>query len=92
MRSDIDKHRDVLIELQTNQDFILDLCPKEFLIEREERKQARKAKAYNDWHKRLQMDESQDDIIFGEDEVIHDGIKLESIDETTLSKQSTQLS
>lgn len=53
MRSDIDKHRDVLNELKTNQDFILDLTPSEFLIDRKRKKNERQEKAYIDWQKRL---------------------------------------
>lgn len=32
--------------------------------------------------RRFKVDDTQDDIIFGEDEDIHEGIKLESIDES----------
>lgn len=68
------------------------MTPAEFRVLREDKIKQRDTIAFKAWKQRYQVDESQDDIIFGEDEEIHDGIKLDSIDDVNLSKQSTQLS
>ena len=41
---------------------------------------------------RFYNDETQDDLIFGEDEDIHEGIKLSDIDDTTLQRNPTTMS
>jgi hypothetical protein len=40
------------------------------------------------WKQRYLVDDTQDDIIFGEDEEIHENIKLESIEDNTAIKQT----
>lgn len=72
-----------------NQRFILELSPAEFRNEREQRVKAKKNKAFKDWMRRFKVDETQDDIIFGEDEDIHEGIKLETIDDSFFKSQQT---
>lgn len=41
---------------------------------------------------RFYKDETQDDLIFGEDEDIHEGIKLSDIDDSTLQRNPTTMS
>lgn len=36
--------------------------------------------AFAEWKQRFKKDTSQDDIIFGEDEEIHEGVKLDTLD------------
>jgi hypothetical protein len=82
VRSDIEKHKDALGDLQMNQRFILELTPADFRQEREARVTQKREKAFREWRQRYLIDESQDDIIFGEDEEIHEGIKLDFIEES----------
>lgn len=40
---------------------------------------------------RYQVDDTQDDIIFGEDEEIHEGIKLDSIEDSGMNRTTGPL-
>ncbi len=87
IRSEIEKNKDALGDLLTHQRFILELSPDDFRKKREEEIKKKKELAFKVWKQRYLVDESQDDIIFGEDEEIHDNIKLESIEDPTAVKQ-----
>ncbi len=88
IRSDIEKHKDALGDLLTHQRFILELSPEDFRIKRELEKKTKKEQAFKLWKQRYLVDDTQDDIIFGEDEEIHENIKLESIEDNTAIKQT----
>lgn len=84
VRSDIEKHKDALNDLQMNQRFILELSPLEFRQQREARVKQKKDKALKEWLAKIRgidMSEEQMHIVFSEDEEIHDNIKIESIDD-----------
>lgn len=49
MRSDIEKHKDALGDLQMNQRFILELTPADFRQEREARVTQKREKAFREW-------------------------------------------
>ncbi len=49
VRSDIEKHKDALNDLQMNQRFILELSPLEFRQQREARVKQKKDKALKEW-------------------------------------------
>ena len=80
MKSDIDKNKDALGSLQQFQQFILELTPEEFKQERAHKIRSKKDAAFAEWKQRFKKDFSQDDIIFGEDEEIHEGVKLEALE------------
>lgn len=85
VRSDIEKHKDALNDLQMNQRFILELSPLEFRQQREARVKQKKEKALKEWLAKIRgidMTEEQMHIVFSEDEEIHDNIKIESIDDS----------
>ncbi len=86
IRSEIEKNKDALGDLLMHQRFILELSPDDFKKKREEEIKKKKELAFKLWKQRYLVDESQDDIIFGEDEEIHDNIKLESIEDATAVK------
>ena len=88
IRSDIEKHKDALGDLLMHQRFILELSPDDFRAKRELEKKTQKEQAFKVWKQRYLVDDTQDDIIFGEDEEIHESIKLESIEDNTTIKQT----
>ena len=88
IRSDIEKHKDALGDLLMHQRFILELIPDDFRAKRELEKKTKKEQAFKVWKQRYLVDDTQDDIIFGEDEEIHESIKLESIEDNTTIKQT----
>ena len=53
-----------------------------------QKKKTKKEQAFKVWKQRYLVDDTQDDIIFGEDEEIHESIKLESIEDNTTIKQT----
>lgn len=80
LKSEIDKNKDALSGLQQYQQFILELTPDSFKQERESKIRARKDQAFAEWKQRFKRDFTQDDIIFGEDEEIHEGVKLDTLE------------
>jgi len=57
------------------------LTPAEFRAKRDTTVNLKKEKAFKEWRAKYQTDDKEDDIIFGEDEEIHENIKLDSIED-----------
>lgn len=82
------KDRDALNELRENKRFLLELAPAEVSEARLAKEEQKKQEAFRQWIEKFYHDESQDDVIFGEDPEIHGDIKLSSIPEEYLHKST----
>jgi hypothetical protein len=72
------------------------LTPEHFKQERDDKIRTKKEQVMKEWISRFKRDFSQDDIIFGEDDEIHEGVKLDASEAqlptmaTTISKESSK--
>lgn len=80
VKSEMEKNKDALSGLQQFQQFILELTPDDFKQERENKIRTKKDQAFSEWKQRFKKDFTQDDIIFGEDDEIHEGVKLDALE------------
>ena len=78
MRSDIDKNKDMLSGLTSNRDFLLSLCPKEFLEKRKSDHLSKKEAIKKKWIKEHMANPQLDyDLIFKPDDEIHGEVKMQ---------------
>lgn len=78
VKSEIEKHKDALNSLKLNQEFLLDLSEPSFLRDRETKRTEKILNLKRDWIARHRKDPELDyEIIFKDDEDIHDGVKCE---------------
>ena len=78
VKSDIEKHKETLNGLNSNRTFLLKLSPPQFLENRDKVIDAKYSELKSSWIKRHKEDPDLDyDIIFKDDEDIHDGIKMQ---------------
>ena len=77
VKSEIEKNKDALNSLKENRDFILELSDKEFLDNRKAQYKFKQEKLMNEWIAAHKRDPTLDyDIIFKDDEEIHDFEKM----------------
>ena len=76
-KSEIEKHKDTLNGLTSNQEFLLELSPEEFRNQRETEKEAKYQKVKKQWIDQHKANPDLDyDIVFTDDEEIHEGVKM----------------
>lgn len=78
VKSEIDKNKDALGNLVNNQEFLLLLSPPDFLKTRTQNMQQKHEALKRQWIAEHKADPRLDfDIIFKDDEDIHEGVKME---------------
>lgn len=78
MKSDIEKHKDALNGLKSNQNFLLELSGEQFNQERKAKRERKYETLKKEWIMRHKADPDLDyDIVFKDDDDIHDNIKME---------------
>ena len=76
--SEIEKAKDALNGLSSNQKFLLDLSPEEFRLEREKERQRKYESVKSEWIKLHKANPYLDyDIVYKDDEEIHEGVKMQ---------------
>ena len=77
VRSEIEKNKDALGHLTTNRDFLLSLCPKEFLDKRKADHEQKLAAIKKKWIAEHKADPTLDhDMIFKPDELVNDDKRM----------------
>jgi len=66
------------------------LTPDWYKEQRKATEERKKKIAFNNWIQKFHEDDGQDDIIFKEDEEIHENYRLEDIPEDTLARNTQQ--
>jgi len=78
VRSEIDKNKHMLADLTSNRDFLLSLCPEDFLAKRLSDHLSKKEAIKKKWIREHMASPSLDrDLIFKTDDEIHDNVKMQ---------------